>query len=366
MPADSTPLSPEPAPLRVSVLTCAFNEEANIGCFLEACLSSTGPSFVLAEIVVVASGCTDKTVEIVRRYAQRDSRVRHLEEPARRGKASALRLGLSATRGEIIVVEGADTMPAEGAIEALVAPLRDPRVGLVCGQPRPAGGAAGFVVRMATTLWAVHHRVSQIIPKAGEGYAIRQQAMVIPADIQDDDTYVGVTAATGGAKSVYAEQAIIYNRVPSTAPDYLRQRWRINRQILGLRRSSGILSSTWNPGTLARAVIGYWVENPRSIAYLAALSVSEMAVRTAALASRIFRPSPLVKWAPIISTKGAIRTGPQPPALRTHSSASEGSTSGPIDRRNVPGVALGARAGAGREPGSGAPSATSPAPYRPR
>jgi glycosyltransferase involved in cell wall biosynthesis len=58
----------------------AHNEEANIGRLLEAVLTQRMKHVMVTEIVVVASGCTDKTEEIVRKWAKRDARIRLLSQ----------------------------------------------------------------------------------------------------------------------------------------------------------------------------------------------------------------------------------------------------------------------------------------------
>jgi hypothetical protein len=147
--------------------------------------------------------------------------------------------------------------------------------------------------------------------------------MPLPADVQDDDTYVGAVATAGpGRRSVYAPDAIVYNRVPSTVPDYLNQRWRINRQVLGLRQATGIVTSTWEPNIAAGAVWRHFREHPRDLPYLAALAGSEGLVRLGALAIRLVHRAPLVEWQPIASTKSAIRVLPPPRGPGTQSEAS--------------------------------------------
>jgi len=45
---------------------CRYNEEANIGRLLEAIAEQLLDEVEIAEIIVVASGCTDRTEKIVR------------------------------------------------------------------------------------------------------------------------------------------------------------------------------------------------------------------------------------------------------------------------------------------------------------
>ena len=69
--------------LRLSVGIPAYNEEANIGRLLKALLNQELPRWLkLEEIVVVASGCTDRTEDIVRSFEEQDERVKLVVELA--------------------------------------------------------------------------------------------------------------------------------------------------------------------------------------------------------------------------------------------------------------------------------------------
>ena len=73
----------------------AYNEEANIGRLLRSLLRQRFTHCYLREILVVASGCTDRTEEIVRNIMEKDNRIKLLIQPHREGKASAINLFLS-------------------------------------------------------------------------------------------------------------------------------------------------------------------------------------------------------------------------------------------------------------------------------
>src|SRR5436190_13279106 len=64
----------------------AYNEEANIGRLLAALSAQKTRVASLDEIVVVASGCTDRTEAIVQEFAARDRRVRLLTQARKEGK----------------------------------------------------------------------------------------------------------------------------------------------------------------------------------------------------------------------------------------------------------------------------------------
>src|SRR6266851_1735031 len=77
-----------------SVGIMAYNEEANIGRTIHAVLEQHGPSIRIEEIIVVASGCTDRTVPLVAAIALQEPRVRLCVQEQREGKASAINLFL--------------------------------------------------------------------------------------------------------------------------------------------------------------------------------------------------------------------------------------------------------------------------------
>jgi biofilm PGA synthesis N-glycosyltransferase PgaC len=293
-------------PARVSLVVCVYNEEKNLPHFLKAVQGATGPSFRIREMIFVASGCTDQSVDILQEAALADDRIRLVVVARRDGKASALRMGLSRATQEIVLLENADTVPAPGAYEALLSPFQRPGVGLVTAHPRPADPANGFVERLGEVLWEVHDRISTISPKAGEAFAFRRTDPPLDDDVEDDDTFVGIYVGSQGCESVYARDAIVYNRPPSTFGELSRQRYRINRQILGLWRRTGFTTSTWNPLYMVRAIGMYLRDSPRRIPEVMVLVTTESLVRIAALVTVMFVHQPLRAWAPLDSTKRAI------------------------------------------------------------
>jgi poly-beta-1,6-N-acetyl-D-glucosamine synthase len=296
-------------PLRLSVVVCAYNEERNIAHFLSAALASKGPSFLLQEVLVIASGCTDQTVEIAQRIARTDPRVRVVLETDRRGKAAALLSGLTTASGDVLLVENADTVPAPDAFEHMLAAFADETVGLVCCRVSPVVDEPGVVGHVSRILWEVHDYVSLAEPKAGEAFAIRRMPFTLPDDIEDDDTFLGAYPSMLGYRSVYARKAVVFNRPPTVLGDLLRQRYRVNRQILNLRRKTGLTSSTWEAGPMVSGLTNYLKGHPRETPWVAILALTEGLVRFAAMMTRPFTARPLRVWTPIASTKGGILTG---------------------------------------------------------
>ena len=121
----------------VSVGIMAHNEAGNIARLLRAILRQNMGCCRLTETIVVASGCTDKTEEIVGDIIKKDQRIRLMVQPRREGKASAINLFLSAASGDILILESGDTVPERDAFGRLLAPFVDPRTGMTGARPIP-------------------------------------------------------------------------------------------------------------------------------------------------------------------------------------------------------------------------------------
>src|SRR6266849_2930694 len=125
-----------------SVGIMAHNEEANIGRTIRAVLEQQGRSVHIVEVIVVASGCTDRTIPIVAEIVLQEPRVRLCIQEKREGKASAINLFLKQASSPIVVLIGADIIPEDSALEYLCAPFKDPTIGMVRGRPVPVNDAA--------------------------------------------------------------------------------------------------------------------------------------------------------------------------------------------------------------------------------
>ena len=64
---------------RLSIGIMAYNEEANIGRLLNSVLEQTFTYGYLKEIFVVASGCMDRTEDIVRSFVKKDKRIKSVK-----------------------------------------------------------------------------------------------------------------------------------------------------------------------------------------------------------------------------------------------------------------------------------------------
>jgi biofilm PGA synthesis N-glycosyltransferase PgaC len=237
------------------VALMAYNEEGNIGRLLEALCAQRLRRVTIDEIVIVASGCTDRTEEIVRRFCARDARVKLLTQCRREGKASAVNYLLCHTSSEVIVLQSADTLPEQDTIENLVTPFSDPQVGMTGGRPVPTNDPRTFMGYVSHLLWRLHHRISLHRPKMGEIIAFRNVFCQIPCDSAVDEASIEPLILGQGLELRYVPEAIVYNRGPETVADFFKQRRRIYAGHLYVEDTVGYRVSTMNGLRIALAFL---------------------------------------------------------------------------------------------------------------
>lgn len=209
-----------------SVGITAHNEAKNIGKLLEAMLSQELELVEISEIIVVASGCTDDTCDIVRTYEARDPRVKLFEQVEREGKTSAINLFLQNAREEICIIESGDTIPGPTTIENLVKLFADPKVGMTGAQKIPTNVPDHIVGYMSHLRLQMEHELCLEIPRLGELIAFRKVFTHLPPDVAMDEAFVEALVIKRGLEVRYAPDAVVYNSGPETLREFIMQRRR--------------------------------------------------------------------------------------------------------------------------------------------
>jgi cellulose synthase/poly-beta-1,6-N-acetylglucosamine synthase-like glycosyltransferase len=233
----------------------AYNEQANIGRMLQAVVSQRTTNLNLTEILVVASGCTDRTESIVHDWARRDQRIRLIVQAQREGKASAINQFLPQVREKIVVVCSADLLPEAGALEALVAPFADPAVGMTTGRPVPVNDPGTFMGFAAHMLWNLHHEINLRSFKAGEMIAFRNIFERIPYNTAVDEASIEPIIRGQGYEVRYVPEAVVYNKGALTVRDFLSRRRSIYAGHLEVRRTLGYAVSTMSGARILRVLL---------------------------------------------------------------------------------------------------------------
>ena len=121
---------------KVSVVIAARNEEKNINFILNDLINQTYPGN-LYEVIIVNDGSEDQTGEIVDRYLNQYSFIKHIKAKTDTksgliAKKNALDQGIQSSRGEIILTTDADCRVNSTWIETMTSYFTDD-VGMVVG-----------------------------------------------------------------------------------------------------------------------------------------------------------------------------------------------------------------------------------------
>lgn len=261
--------------INCTVGVMAYNEENNIVQILHALLNQHLDIAQIREIVVVASGCTDRTVALAQEIAQVHPLIKVEVQTERAGKAAAINHLISIAQGEVIVLVGADTLPDPTALENLVKPFVDPSVGMTGARIVPLNDPRRFLGFVVQTLWHVHHRLALRSPKLGELVAFRNVVAALPINSATDEVALEALISTQGYRLVYTPTAIVYNRGPQTLSDFLLQRRRIFAGHLHIAATQNYMaaSMSWRP--LARLTLETLTQYPALLLWIIAAMLLE-------------------------------------------------------------------------------------------
>ena len=214
----------------VSLIIAAYKEEKVIlPRLVNATLLDYPPDRL--EIIVGVDGKEDTTGELVSEFS--DSRVRLLQYPVRRGKASVLNDTVPQARGEIVIFSDANTMTQPDSIKQLVRHFNDERVGAVCGKLElidPASGqnVDGVYWKYENFLKRCEGRLNGLLGVNGGIYALRKELYEpIPTNAIVDDFLIGMRVHLRGRRLVYDPSAVALEETPDTIGQEFQRRSRI-------------------------------------------------------------------------------------------------------------------------------------------
>jgi cellulose synthase/poly-beta-1,6-N-acetylglucosamine synthase-like glycosyltransferase len=225
--------------LHCSIGIMAYNEEQNIARLLLALQKQRLEKVFIENIIVVASGCTDNTENIVKKFARNDPKITLIVQKKREGKSSAINLWIKNAKAEILVLESGDTVPEEDTLEKLVSPFEDTSIGMTGARPVPVNDPGSFIGFAVHRLWRLHHLIALTKPKMGEMVAFRNVVGEIPSDSAVDEDSIEAEILRKGYRTIYCPEAVVRNKGPENFADFIRQRRRIYTGHLWLKKKFG-------------------------------------------------------------------------------------------------------------------------------
>lgn len=227
-PRSDDPGEPEDWP-RISITVPAYNEEAQIAETIESLLALDYPP-ERRQILVVSDCSSDRTDEIVQRYADRGVELLRLEE--RSGKTAAENAASRHLDGEIVVNTDASIRIRRNGLRRLVRHFRDPAVGLASGRDlsvsgvedetnRGEQGYVGYEMKIRDLETAV----AGIVGASGCFYAIRAHLHRLPLpESLSRDFAAALNTREQGFRAISVSDAVCtVPRAPSLKREYRRK-----------------------------------------------------------------------------------------------------------------------------------------------
>ncbi len=201
----------------------------------------------LKKIVMVASGCEPTALTHARKVAREDNRLMLIEEPIRRGKATAVNQIIERFEGEFLVLVNSDALPERGAIGKLLMLIaQNDDVGMVSASP-VVDRNAGITGSVLQLMWGVHNQCLLELNHddrnnhcCDELLAVRSEALrKLPPGTVNDGAFLAGAAYQAGYSIRFCEKARVRIDVPRSIYELMHQRRRIVYGHLQIWKSLG-------------------------------------------------------------------------------------------------------------------------------
>jgi len=145
--------TPPSAPLLLSVIVPAYNEEKTIATVIHSLVEMIPAN---SEIIVINDGSKDRTLEIVRGLCEKFTNLRLIDQPRNMGKTAALVTGFAASSGEIVIIQDADLEYDPTDIAGVIEPI-------IKGKADVVYGSRFLIRRAARVLYFRHYLANKFL-----------------------------------------------------------------------------------------------------------------------------------------------------------------------------------------------------------
>ena len=257
------PQLPTSSLLPASIIIAAYNEERVIISTLEHLIVSDYDAPL--ELIVVDDGSQDQTATLIEAFIEKNkfkiNRSLVLIRQPNSGKATALNRAVEAAHHELIITLDADTMVTPKALQELILPFSDSKVGGVSGHIRvgnPHQWLGRFQQIEYEFAFEVNRRAQDLLGcitvLPGALSAIRATALreagPLPTETLAEDTDLTLQLQRLGWKITYAPMALADTEAPNSIKALLSQRF---------RWAFGILQCLWKHRSLLLSPGSGWL-----------------------------------------------------------------------------------------------------------
>lgn len=117
---------------KISIITVTYNSESTVEQTIESVLKQTYSNF---EYIIVDGASTDNTLNIIRKYAGIDNRIKYITEPDR-GIYDAMNKGIKMSTGDIVALLNSDDYYEINALEKITNYIQQENMFVIYGMVR--------------------------------------------------------------------------------------------------------------------------------------------------------------------------------------------------------------------------------------
>ncbi len=145
--------------MELSIVMPMFNEEQVISQNVQKVICAFDPQGISWEIILVNDGSTDGSLKIAKTEAERFSQLRIISYDANRGRGYALRKGIEAARGKLIITTESDLTWGVEALLKIFKGLQESEDDVIVASPYCSGGRVENVPLKRALLSRIGNRV---------------------------------------------------------------------------------------------------------------------------------------------------------------------------------------------------------------
>ena len=236
----------------LSVIVCARNEESNLPDLLHAIAKQSYKNF---ELIVVNDHSSDGTESVVRSFTAENPNFRVVNAKGE-GKKNALKEGIAASSGEIIVQTDADCIPTERWLETIAFYLAENESDLVIAPVKMEASSAfeemqalEFMSLVASGAGAAAIKMPIMCNGANLIYkrSVWEEAVHAQHEkfMSGDDMFLLLSAKKSKKKITFLKsvEAIVTTKAKASVSGFLRQRRRWTSKSAGYRDFSVLFTA---------------------------------------------------------------------------------------------------------------------------
>lgn len=217
----------------ISIGIPAYNEEKNIGQLLNNLIHQEQNSYHLSEIIVNTDGSSDKTPEIVKKFAQKHKQIKLIHNTERRGKVTRLNELYQKNTSDYLLTFDADVLPSrKDTIEKMLEVfVKDEKAAVVAGN-LVATKSTSFIGRLIYTNNLIWDKIRLQFAKGdhianlyGQATMIKKnfaKSVIFPTNISCDEEYLYVKAKEVDGFRFAFDTKILF-KAPETIRDIVLQ-----------------------------------------------------------------------------------------------------------------------------------------------